>query len=407
MAFMEQLRAFLRRLGPGFITASVVLGPGSIVASSRAGAESGYRLVWMLAVAALFMAAYASMGARLGCALPETPLRYVAQRAGRWLAAPVGLAAFLVTAGFQFGNNIGLAFGMSGLFDVPAWIWPPLFTALSLWFLFRAKHLYQAMERLMMALVAVMILSFFANLFWTGIHPLKLAQGMIPRIAPEDSLIARAMLATTFSAVAAFYQAYLVRAKGWDQTRIRDAILDAWAGIAVLALICAAIMIGAAQTLHGTGKTFTQAGEIANLLGELLGPAANLVFCCGLAAASFSSFIVNAMIGGCLLADGLGMDARFDARTAKGLSAVVMVVGCLVAMLVLALGQGGAQSLLIAQAATLVAAPLCAIMLLVMSSSRRIMGPLANAPLITIIGAAGLLAVFWINGAWIISRLGW
>lgn len=404
---MSDRWAFIRRLGPGFITASVVLGPGSIVASGRAGAEAGYRLLWVLAIAALFMAAYASMGARLGCALPETPLRYVAQRAGRWLAAPVGLAAFLVTAGFQFGNNIGLAFGMSGLFDYPAWIWPPLFTALALLFLFRAKHLYQALERLMMALVAVMILSFFANLFWTGIHPGKMALGMIPRIAPEDELIARAMLATTFSAVAAFYQAYLVRAKGWDQTRVRNAIFDAWAGIAVLTLICGAIMIGAAQTLHGTGRSFAQAGELAKLLAELLGPAANVVFCCGLAAASFSSFVVNAMIGGCLLADGLGMDARFDGKAAKGLSAIIMIAGCLVAVLVLGVGQGGAQSLLIAQAATLVAAPLCAIMLLVMSSNRRIMGPLANSPAITIIGAVGLAAVFWINGAWLASKLPW
>jgi len=31
----------MRRVGPGLITAAVVLGPGSIIASSRAGAERG------------------------------------------------------------------------------------------------------------------------------------------------------------------------------------------------------------------------------------------------------------------------------------------------------------------------------------------------------------------------------
>ncbi|MCL4219681.1 MAG: divalent metal cation transporter, partial [Candidatus Hydrogenedentes bacterium] len=77
---------FWERLGPGIITASVVLGPGSIMASSKAGASGGYHLLWLLFVAAFVMAVYTAMGARLGCALTESPLEYIAQKYGRALA---------------------------------------------------------------------------------------------------------------------------------------------------------------------------------------------------------------------------------------------------------------------------------------------------------------------------------
>jgi len=388
------------------ITASVVLGPGSIVASSRAGAESGYRLLWLLITAALLMAVYTSMGARLGCALGDTPLAYLAKRFGRWLSVIAGLSAFLVTAGFQFGNNLGAAFAVSAITGTPQWIWPLFFTALALFFLIAAKQFYALLEKLMMLLVAIMIVCFFANLFWTGIDIPKLATGLIPRIAQGDDLIARAMFPTTFSAVAAFYQAYLVKAKQWQREDIKNAVYDAWAGIATVTLICTAIIAGAAEVLYGADQGFGNVGDLAQLLKELLGPAANVVFCLGLAAAAFSSFIVNAVIGGALLADGLGLDSTLNAKPAKVLAAIVMIVGCAVAIATLQAGAGTTTSLLVAQASTLVAAPLCAIILLLLTSNRRIMGDLKNNPLSIIIGCAGLGVVFWLCYTWVRVKLG-
>ena len=391
---MKKRPAILHRLGPGLITASVVLGPGSIVAASRAGAECGYRLVWLMVVAALFMATYTSMGARLGCALGGTsPLRHVP----RPVAVLVGLSAFLVTAGFQFGNNIGVAVAVSAVTGTPQWVWPIVFTAVALGFLLTAKRLYQMLERLMMALVLVMIGAFVANLFWTGLSLRGLVRGLVPALEEGDRLVARAMLATTFSAVAALYQAYLVQAKQWRRDDLPDAIRDARIGIAFVALIGVVIMIGAAQVLHGTGKDFNNAGQLAELLRGALGGAAIWVFCLGLAAASFSSFIVNAVIGGGLFADGLGLDARLDSRTAKALTAAVMLIGCLVAIATLGFGKGGTQSLLIAQASTLLAAPLSAALLLILTSRRQTMGDLKNGPIALLLGAAGFAIILWLG----------
>lgn len=404
----EKRKSWLRRLGPGLITASVVLGPGSIVAASRAGAEGGYRLLWLMALSGLFMAAYTSMGARLGCALPTTPLCFVAGRVGRWLAVLAGFSAFLVTAGFQFGNNMGVAFAVSGVTGLPAWIWPLVFTGAAMLFLFAARRVYLALERLMTALVAIMIVAFLANLLWTGLHLPRLFNGFVPRLEAGDTLIARSMLATTFSAVAAFYQAYLVRAKEWGREEVHDAIRDAWIGIAILGLISTAILAGAAETLHGTGQAFHDVGQLAHILKGLLGPAANVVFCFGLGAAAFSSFIVNAMVGGALMADGLGLDSAIGSRPVKGISAAIMLIGCAVSLATFALGSGTATttSLLVAQASTLVAAPLCAILLLVLSSRKSVMGELRNGVLSMVLGIAGLGALLWLWAAGLTGLIG-
>ncbi len=403
---MNRILRILRRVGPGIITASVVLGPGSIVAASKAGAVGGYRLLWLLVVSALFMAAYTSMAARLGCVLEVSPLTYVSARAGRWLALLAGLSAFFVTAGFQSGNNIGIAVALDAATGVPKAFWPIAFTLISLFFLFFARRVYAVIERLMALLVAVMIVCFFANLLRAGPSLRGVASGLSPKMADGDGLIARGMLATTFSIIAAFYQAYLVQAKRWGREDLADAVHDAWAGIVILGLISAAILVGAAETLHGAAGGFATVEQLARQLAGLLGPWARLVFSCGLAAAALSSFLVNAIIGGGMLADGLGLDPSMDSRATRILAAFVMLAGCAVACSTFIYGTGTTTAVLVAQASTLLAAPLCAVMLLALTSSEKTMGDLKNKPASVFLGLGGLAVILWLGALWLKGRLG-
>ncbi len=415
-----QQESLLRRIGPGLITAAVVIGPGSIVASSSAGAEGEYRLVWVLLLGFLFMATFTAMGARLACAIPGTPLQYVASRWGRPLAAITGLSAFLVTAGFQFGNNIGASVSLAGITPIPAWTWALFFTALALVFLLRARHVYKMLEQVMIALVFVMLGAFVANLIWTGVNIPGLLAGVIPRPVPDaepawgalpriftdtEATTARAMLATTFSAVAAFYMAYLGHEKGWTAANAKRAIGDSWIGISFLAIIALIILISAAEALFGLDRDFTNVGELAEQLRAVLGDWATLIFSLGLAAASFSSFIANALIGGALMADGLGQYKGIGSKAVKAWTAGVMLVGCLVAILTMSLGFGSTPSLLIAQAATLIAAPLCAILLYILTCSRSVMGELRNPWPVIAIGAVGLIVVGTLNAQTVIRWL--
>ncbi|MBL7647437.1 MAG: divalent metal cation transporter [Candidatus Hydrogenedentes bacterium] len=395
---MIQEQPWYKRLGPGLITAAVVLGPGSIVSASTAGARSGYGLIWMLAVSAIVMATFTSMAARIGCALDKSFLSFLAERWGRPMAAITGISAFVVAAGFQFGNNIGVSVAMQGVFpSVYGWIWPIVFTALSILFMSIAKDVYHLLELVMRFLVAAMMIAFVGNLFFTGINPVELGKGLIPgSISSSEFIIATSLLGTTFSAVAAFYQAYLVQAKGWQRSNVRFAIQDAWIGIAILGGISMVIMIGAAQSLHGKGGEFKNIGELAAQLQGVLGNKAILVFSFGLGAAAFSSFITNALIGGALLTDGFGLDTHMESRPTRIAACAGLLIGCIVAVITMTTQVGGPQSVLIAQTSTIIASPLCALLMFYFANNKALMGDLRNGIASNVIGGAGILILLYL-----------
>ena len=62
----DEYRPWYRRIGPGLITACVVIGPGSILTSSTVGANKGYSMLWIVVVSVVFMLVYMTMGAKLG-----------------------------------------------------------------------------------------------------------------------------------------------------------------------------------------------------------------------------------------------------------------------------------------------------------------------------------------------------
>jgi len=397
---MTEAQPWYKRLGPGLITAAVVLGPGSIVSSSTAGAKAGYGLVWMLVLSAVVMATFTSMGARIGCALEVSFLQHLAKRWGRPIAALTGFSAFFVAAGFQFGNNLGVAVAMEGMMPrVPAWIWPITFTALAILFMCMARNVYHLLELVMRFFVAIMLVAFAGNLFFTGISPTGILKGLVPHLIDrQELLIATSILGTTFSAVAAFYQAYLVQAKGWKKNNLFYAIQDAWIGIALLGTMGMIIMIGAAQSLHGQEGDFNNIGQLASQLRNVLGNSAVLVFSFGLAAAAFSSFIANSLIGGTLLADGLGLDPRMEKLPVRSCTIAALLIGCVVAILTLQSGVGGSTSVLIAQTSTIIASPLCALLLFYFANNKALMGDLRNRVWSNVIGGIGLLILLGLAG---------
>jgi Mn2+/Fe2+ NRAMP family transporter len=377
---MIQEQPWYKRLGPGLITAAVVLGPGSIVSASTAGARSGYGLIWMLVVSAVVMATFTSMAARIGCALDKSFLSFLAEKWGRPMAAITGISAFVVAAGFQFGNNIGVSVAMQGVIPVvPGWLWPIVFTTLSILFMSMARDVYHLLEIVMRFLVAAMMIAFVGNLFFTGINPVELGKGLIPgSISSSEFIVATSILGTTFSAVAAFYQAYLVQAKGWNRSNVRFAIQDAWIGIAILGGISIVIMIGAAQ------------------FRGVLGDNAVLVFSFGLGAAAFSSFITNALIGGALLTDGFGQDTHMESRPTRIAACAGLFIGCVVAVVTMSTGIGGPQSVLIAQTSTIIASPLCALLMFYFANNKVLMGDLRNGIASNVIGGAGILILLYL-----------
>jgi len=395
-----------RSIGPAIITASVVLGPGSILAASKIGYQHGYAMAWMLLLAIVMMIGMTALSARLGVVLDGTLCSELARRAGRWAAVITGVSLFLIAACFQFGNNLGVIAAIEPFLpaeptadgnDLPAvkWVATGLIVLLN-WLiivaLFGFRKLYQPVERLMKVLVFLMIVGFAGNLVMARPDLLTVLMGFVPQL-PEgatetplpkvvdgkivDSLTPLiAMFVTTFSVGGAFYQSYLVRKKGWTRDNLREGLVDSTVGICILGLVTLMIMVTAATVLHDNPNVSEpkSAAEVAQQLEPLFGPAAKVLFCLGIFAGAFSSFLVNAMIGGTILSDGLGLGGDIDQPWPKHFTVLTLLVGMGVAVTVQSTGESPVNLIIFAQAMTVLGLPALAATMCYLATRKDLTG---------------------------------
>lgn len=386
-----KIKELIKSLGPGFIIASVVLGPGSIAVASSVGSERGYSFLWVIVVAAICMMMYTSMAVRFGIVNQESILQTIANRYGRWFAVVIGISSFISASCFQFGNNLGIGIGMEGITGIDERIWPIVFTVLAIVLLFWAKNLYKVLEKLMMFLVMIMITAFFVNLLLTKPDMVEVAKGFSPlSFTLEDMDIISALVATTFAINGAIYQAYLVKDKGWKIGHLQKGVNESNMGVFFLALISILIIITSAAALHPQGISVKSAADMAIQLEALFGSYAKIIFSLGLCAAAFSSLMVNAVIGGGLLSDGLGMGRSMNQKMPKVFTAVILVLGMLVAVFF----RGDViYALILAQASTILAVPFIAGGMYLVLNNRKIMGKFRNTKKQNALALFGLVLI--------------
>ena len=387
----KKIKAIFKSLGPGFIIAALVLGPGSITVASRIGSEYAYAFLWVIVIATVFMITYTSMGARFGVLNSKSILQSIADNYGRWFAIAIGISAFLSTSSFQFGNNLGIGIGMEGITGINERVWPIVFTSLGIIFIFWAKNLYKLLERLMKFMVIIMIFAFFLNLILTKPEIAPLARGFVPSKFSANSLsVVAALMATSFSLAAALYQSYLVQDKGWKRKNLKSGLKDTYIGILLLALISATVLITSAAALHPRGILVNSAADMALQMEALFGGYAKVIFSVGLCAAAFSSMMVNSVIGGGLLADGLGLGPSMNNRTTKIFIIAILLIGMLVAVFF----RGNViYALIMAQASSMLAVPLIAIGLFLILNNKKVMGLQRNNLFQNIIAVTGFIVI--------------
>lgn len=396
-----------RSLGPALITACVVFGPGSLLISANVGATHGYELLWLLILTGTLMGTYMTMAARIGVVGGATPCTLIARHLGRPAAAVIGINLCLICGAFQFSNNLAVAAAAETLIPKVDAHWILLgFNGAIIIFLFAARQVYRFLERTMKIMVALMLLCFLLNVILSRPSLLGIVKGFIPSWpegvsfgvprkidgAIQDPMILIAsLLGTTFSVAAAFYQGNMVREKGWTIKDYNRGIGDSIAGVSVLTCVSAIIMITTAKVIPG--KPADNIGVLAESLQPLLGSIAHKFFCVGLLAVAMNPFLINAMIGGGILADGIGKPPRMSDKWPRRFTVGVLLAGMGVAMLALRTGQKPVTLIIFGQALTVLGNPLMAVTILWLANKKEIMGSRRNTIVLNILGGLGIVVV--------------
>jgi len=359
-------RGLLGSIGPAFITAALVFGPGSITTASSMGASYGYQLLWVPVIATVLMLCFVDLGVRIGLSTDRGLLPTVAHRLTGVVAVLVGLGSFLVVTSFQAGNSAGTGAAGSLLFGGDARVFAVAFTLIGLGFVWLPK-LYTIMERTMIVIILVMLVAMVVTAIVARPDPLAAVRGLVPTMPEGSTALVVGLAATTFSVVGALYQIALVREKGWTAADYRAARRDAVLGTLILGGLSAVIMIAAAAVLQPAGVEVTSPATMAQILHPI-GSWAAWLFALGLLAAAFSSLLGNSAIGGSMLAGVFRVDRGGLASVPVKLCiSAVIVLGGVVAVV---FGRVPLQLIVTAQAVTIIAVPLIGVAMVVLGRHR-------------------------------------
>ena len=368
------------------------------------------------------MGTYMTTAARIGVVGGATPCTLVAQRLGRPIAAVIAITLCLTCTAFQFSNNLAVAaavdaLGVARLFGDPQQMSDRtrqivdsgvllIFNAVIITLIFTLKQVYRALERIMKGMVALILICFLVNLFVVRPDFLGVLKGLIPRLPEGVSLampsrgdagitdpmiLIASLLGTTFSVAGALYQGNLVREKGWTIKDYDRGIGDSIAGVCVITGVSAVILITAGTVL--LGKPANDISVLATQLRPLLRRGAHTLFCIGLFAVAMNPFVINAMIGGSILADGIGKPAKLSDPWSRRFTVMVLLFGMAVAMIVLNTRIEKVDAIIFGAALTVIGNPLMALTILWLANRKDIMGERRNSITLNILTGLGLVVV--------------
>lgn len=367
--------------------AAVVFGPSKMTITTKLGAEYGYSLEWIVIIAIFFMAIFTGMGSRIGSSSTKSLLTLIQEKFGSMFSITIGIGIFLVAASFQAGNSIGVGISIAESTGTSPKLWVIIFTLLGILLLF-FRSFYKTLERLMLILVGLMLLSFVATFFLANPDLNGIVNGFKPTLPTGSTGLVIAFMASCFSLVGAFYQSYLVR----ERAKINgaDSKDKSLTGVLLLGVMSLVVMICGAAILHPKGIKVNSALDMAGALEPLFGNYASVMFLTGLFGASFSSVVGNATLGGTLLGDGLGYGSDLTSKTIRFFIALVMVIGAIVAIV---FGRLPLELIVMAQSVTIFLVPFIGFAMFSIANDEQIMGDKKNSVFVKITGAVGLLLV--------------
>lgn len=309
------------------------------------------------------MSAFTIASTRIGLYSDQTLIQEIRTRYGNTVCLIIGVGLFIVAASFQAGNSIGAGMVFGELFHSASTPWVMGFSLVAIALLF-FDTFFRILERIMIALVVIMLLSFVTTLIISKPNWATLFSQFNFSLPDGSEFLTIALIASSFSIAGAFYQSYLVQEKGWSKSASKLYERESLSGILILGVITATVMLVAASVLFPKGIQVNSATEMGMALEPIFGKYASIVFMAGLFAASFSSLLGNATLGGVLLSDALNIGSKLKSQKVRYVIMSVIVIGASVAV---AFGSLPIQLIIMAQGFTIIVVPVIGAVLLLMA----------------------------------------
>lgn len=372
----SKIHRILILLGPAFVASVAYVDPGNFAANFSAGAQYGYTLLWVL-IAANLMAMLvqylsAKVGLVTGMSLPEV----IAKRLGRKNRIAYWLQAEAVAISTDLAEVIGGAIALNLLFGLPLLTGAIITGLVSLLLLFiytrRGQKLF---ERIIVGLLMIIPIGFFVGLAIQPPDALGILSGVVPRLESADMvLLATAMLGATVMPHVVYLHSALARdrhgksAKEGLKQLLKATKFDVGIAMILAGSVNISMLLLAASALRGETGTDSLEG-IFSALGSNVSPIVAGLFGLSLLVSGFASTTVGAHAGAVI------MDGLLKRRISLLLRRVITIIP---AIIIIGFGIDPTQALIISQVILSFGIPFALVPLLLVTSSRKIMGEERN-----------------------------
>ncbi len=300
------IRKLLAFLGPAYLVSVGYMDPGNWATDIAGGSKFGYALIWVLLMSNLMALLLQSLSARLGV-VRQLDLAQASRSSYHpivnfclWILAEIAIAAC------DLAEVLGMAIGLQLLFGLPL-IWGVSLTVLdTLLLLVLQSYGMRKIEAFIIALVAIIGVSFLMEMIWAKPDMGELVKGFIPSIPSDEALyIAIGIIGATVMPHNLYLHSSLVQTRRIDTSEkgiwsaIKYNFIDSAIALNAAFFVNAAILILAASTFFRAGMfEVSDIQDSYKFLAPLTGTKwASILFGVALVAAGQSSTITGTLAG--------------------------------------------------------------------------------------------------------------
>jgi NRAMP (natural resistance-associated macrophage protein)-like metal ion transporter len=402
----QRVRQFFAELGPGVITGAADDDPSGISTYSVTGASFGYMPLWTALFSFPLMTAVQMMCARLGMVSGHGLASAVRRHYARWVlwgACTLLVVANVVNIGADLG---GMADATQTVTGISSLVWTPIYAALivSLLFWTSYKHVARIFKWMTLILFTYVIAAFLSKPDWGAV----LSSTFVPRIKWSSEYLATfvGILGTTISPYLFFWQAAeeveeerakgrrtVGQRKGATDEELRKSLTDVVTGMFFSNFIMYFIILTTASTLHAHGQTDIEtAQQAAEALKPLAGGGASLLFTLGLIGTGMLGVPVLAGSAAYAISEAAAWRGTLEARPRLAPKFYTVLGLSVLLGLALNFARFNAVRMLFWSAVLNgVLAPPLIVLVVLLTSNKKVMGKRVNSPLLKWLGWATAL----------------
>ena len=400
---IKKAREYWRILGPGLTTGASDDDPSGIGTYSQAGAQYGNQLLWLSWFTFPLMSIVQEMCARLALVTGRGLAGNIKHNFPKWVLYSTTILLF-ITNTFNIGADLGAMAKASQLLlpDISFFNLLIFFAILSL--AIQIFSTYRQYSQYLKWLALILISYILSALSVKGLDWIEIVKSaVIPSIefSTAQIVLVCAILGTTISPYLFFWQTNqeieeeiatgkTTMASRQEPTKkaVKEMRIDVWSGMFLSNLVMFFIILASSATLFSAGITnIGTAADAAEALRPIAGDQAFLLFALGIIGTGMLAIPVLAGSASYAMSESFGWDHGLG-RTLKQASAFygIIIFSMAIGFLINFIGFDPIKALIYSAIINGLVAPIILVLIVLMSSNKKIMGENTSHPATQILG---------------------